>query len=70
MAFAACSEAMPQAGLSVRSRNRETAKLNVFLHCLFHSPVRKYKGREGVYLTDLMIEGKVSASIQWEWVYL
>lgn len=65
LALAACSEALPQAGLGVGSTNRETesTKLNVFLHCLFHPPRRKYKGREGKNLTDIMREGKVSASM-------
>lgn len=29
------------------------------VHCLFHSPTWKYKGREGINLTDSMAEGKV-----------
>lgn len=49
LAFAARSGALPQAGLSVWTMNRkiDSAKLNMFLDCLFISPGRKYKDREG-----------------------
>lgn len=49
LAFAACSAALPQAGLSVWTMNRkiDSANLNMFLHCLLISPRRKYKDREG-----------------------
>ena len=48
LAFAACSGALPQAGLSVWTMNRkiDSAMLNMFLDCLFISPRRKYKDRE------------------------
>lgn len=66
LAFAACSGALPQAGLSVWTMNRkvDSAKLNMFRDCLFISPRRKYKDREGTkiegtHLTPCSTVGKV-----------
>lgn len=49
LAFAACSAALPQAGLSAWTMNRkiDSAKLNMFLGCWLISPRTKYKDREG-----------------------
>lgn len=47
LAFAACSAALPRAGLAVWTVNRErdSAQLNLFRGCLLSSPTTKCKGR-------------------------